>query len=94
MTPVLKDSELEAQLDKEGYVVLPFLNESEVAYLIDLYNKHHTETKEGLYATAHSSDRDFKMNLNFEILKQFDYAIFLTTKFLTRCSVCLRKVFS
>jgi hypothetical protein len=33
MIPVLKDSELEAQLDKEGYVVLPFLNESEVAYL-------------------------------------------------------------
>jgi hypothetical protein len=72
MIPVLKDSELEAQLAKEGFVVLPFLNETEVAYLVDLYNTHHTETKEGLYATAHSSDRDFKMKLNVEILKQFD----------------------
>ncbi|MBP6516223.1 MAG: phytanoyl-CoA dioxygenase family protein [Chitinophagales bacterium] len=75
MIPVLKDSELEAQLAKEGFVVLPFLNETEVAYLVDLYNTHHTDSKEGLYATAHSSDRDFKMKLNVEILKQFERAI-------------------
>ena len=75
MIPVLIDSELEAQLEKEGFVVLPFLNETEVSYLVGLYNKHHTDAKEGLYATAHSSDRDFKMNLNVEILKQFERAI-------------------
>jgi hypothetical protein len=62
-------------LAKEGYVVLPFLNNEEVAFLTDLYYQHHTEKKEGFYATAHSADKSFKMQLNVEILNQLERAI-------------------
>lgn len=75
MIPVLKDVALEKQLTKEGFVILPFLSKDEVKYLTDLYSQHHSTPKQGLYATAHSSDKAFKLKLNAEILKQFERAI-------------------
>lgn len=75
MLKILKNEALDASLEKEGYVVLPFLNEIEVQSLVNLYYQYHTEKKEGFYATAHSTDSDFKMHLNAEILKQFSRGI-------------------
>jgi hypothetical protein len=75
MIPILKDPALETKLSEEGFIVLPFLNNNEVNALIELYNMYHSEKRTGLYATSHSSDRDFKLKFNNEILKQFENAI-------------------
>lgn len=72
---VLQDDTLDATLDKEGYVVIPFLNEQEVQYLNDIYTAGVTEPQQGMYATAHSSSPEFKKRMSDEILGKFMRAI-------------------
>ena len=72
---ILKDKQQDKFLDDEGYVVVPFLNAGEVKILADTFYANHPESKEGLYATAHSDSREFKQKLNDEILNQFTRAI-------------------
>ncbi len=69
---ILKNDADDAFLEKEGYIVVPFLDAEAVSRLLQLYYDNHKETKEGLYATAHSSDYDFKKGLSDAILKEFN----------------------
>ncbi|MDB5282617.1 MAG: glycosyl transferase family 2 [Bacteroidota bacterium] len=71
---ILNDLQQDKFLDDEGYAVIPFLNAAETKILVDLFHENHPETKEGLYATAHSSSKEFKQRLNDEILNQFTRA--------------------
>lgn len=72
---ILKDSTLDKQLEEEGYVVIPFLNEAEIESLLSLYKSTHPETPDGLYATAHLPDLDFRMAMNEGIKKGYKRAI-------------------
>ncbi|MBS1612173.1 MAG: phytanoyl-CoA dioxygenase family protein [Bacteroidetes bacterium] len=72
---VLKDDALDANLEKEGYVVIPFLNTEEVQYLNELYTQKITEPQQGMYATAHSSNPEFKKMMSQGILDKFTRAI-------------------
>ena len=72
---ILNDPHLDEHLEQEGYVVVPFLDNEEINTLVTLYQQKNTATKEGLYATAHSADYDYKKQLNDEILRQFTPAI-------------------
>ncbi len=72
---VLQNLQNDNFLEKEGYIVVPFLNEDEVASLKNTYFREHTESKEGLYATAHSHSFEFKKKLSDAILEKFERAI-------------------
>jgi hypothetical protein len=72
---ILKDEELDKRLLKEGYVVIPFLNKTEVLALVDFYNQNHPQQLEGMYATAHVTDIDFRVKMNAFIKTVFENAI-------------------
>jgi hypothetical protein len=75
MKQILQDLSLEKTLIDEGYVVIPFLTEVEVASLKDFYYAHHSSALEGMYATAHLSDLDLRMKMNDFIKANFLRAI-------------------
>lgn len=64
---ILQNSDCAAQLERQGYSVLPFLNERETTSLTHFFNSHHTALPEGMYATAHSVDLGLRKIMNDEI---------------------------
>lgn len=72
---LLQNSEKDKFLEEQGYVVVPFLNAEEVKTLVDIFYENHPQNKEGLYATAHSDNYDFKKRLNDIILETFGRAL-------------------
>jgi len=75
MQKILSDINLDEQLLKKGYVVVPFLTESEVTELVNFYYANHGSVSEGMYATAHVPDIDFRMKMNGFINQVFARAI-------------------
>lgn len=75
MQKILSDTALDEQLLKEGYVVIPFLSENEVANLVNFYYENHSVVTDGMYATAHVSDISFRVKMNDYIKKIFARAI-------------------
>lgn len=73
----LKDVVLNETFVREGYVIVPFLNEEEIHTLTKVYYENHDEGHEGLYATAHASDYDFKKKLNDVILEKMQRSLTL-----------------
>ena len=63
----LKDAELDKQLNQEGFVVIPFLSESEVEELKQVYFASHSEEQVPFYATAHHQDSDFRRKMSESI---------------------------
>jgi len=72
---ILKDEALDKQLLEQGYVVVPFLDTNEVATLVNFYYENHSRRQEGMYATAHVPDIDFRIKMNEIIKKVFNRAI-------------------
>ena len=75
MKPILQDPLLEKTLADEGYVVIPFLTEEEIALLKVFYYQRHNKTLDGMYATAHVPDLDLRMSMNNFIREKFSRAI-------------------
>ncbi len=73
--PILQNAELDRQLLEQGYVVIPFLNTGEVTSLVDFYYQHHPQLQDGMYATAHVPDVNFRMQMNDYIRQVFARAI-------------------
>ncbi|MEO0038068.1 MAG: hypothetical protein RIQ59_1279 [Bacteroidota bacterium] len=65
---ILLDSTQNQQLQKDGYVVIPFLTSKEVSELTTFF-KSKIELQEGdFYATAHSKDVDFRKEMSGKIV--------------------------
>ncbi len=72
---ILRDKELDEQLLEKGYVVVPFLTPAETNELVDFYYQNHPKTQDGMYATAHVNDIEFRMKMNNFIKTVFERAI-------------------
>lgn len=72
---ILIDNVLDQKLLQEGYVIVPFLDESTVKELKDFYFEHHPQEIEGMYATAHVSDISFRIKMNDYIRSKFEKSI-------------------
>lgn len=72
---ILKDEALDKHLLNQGYVVVPFLLAEEVAALVNFYYQNHAKQQDGMYATAHVPDIDFRMKMNDLIKQVFARAI-------------------
>lgn len=81
---VFKDSELQKQLNDNGFVVLDFLNNSELNYLIEFYKIKHPESVNGFYTSTFAKDTDYRKEVDATIQSQmkrnldnyfFDYKI-------------------
>lgn len=72
---ILANEPLDKELLAKGYVVVPFLTEEEVKQLVDFYYENHPKQNEGMYATAHVPDVNFRMKMNEFIKTIFARAI-------------------
>lgn len=72
---ILLDSTQNQQLQKEGYVVIPFLTATEVSELTTFF-KSKIELQEGdFYATAHSNDVDFRKEMSDKIVEVIKHKV-------------------
>lgn len=67
MQNIIKDTTADNALQTDGYSVIPFLNEEEVKTLAAFFYKHHASLPEGMYASSHSADYNFRWKMNEEI---------------------------
>jgi hypothetical protein len=66
---ILKDKALDQHLLEEGYVIIPFLNETEIQEFKQFYEEQGIAKPKGLYATAHVDDAVFRGRIN-EYIKE------------------------
>lgn len=67
--PYLNDETLDQQLDQEGYVVIPFLEQDEVDQLVKVFKEAHKEDIVPFYATAHHPSSDFRKEMSNHIVE-------------------------
>jgi ectoine hydroxylase-related dioxygenase (phytanoyl-CoA dioxygenase family) len=60
---MFKDDELERQLCEEGYVIIPFFNDDEVAALLDYFTGQNKEDAKAIFAISHSEDIELKTSV-------------------------------
>lgn len=75
MNQILTNKQLDEQLLKDGYVVVPFLDEMRVKELFDFFYDNHASEIPGFYATAHSTDIPFRKKMNEQIKAVFEQPI-------------------
>lgn len=76
---------LDNQLAEDGFVVVPFLNPSEIVALKKVYNDAHSEQQVPFYATAHHQDSEFRKRMSeaiAAILKPHAEGVFVNCQLL------------
>ncbi len=72
---IFLDADHQAIFDKQGFIVLPFLNQEEVNELDLLFDKLHPNVStSGFFSGTYSSDNAYKENASKEIVRIFDRA--------------------
>ena len=66
MTPIFNDSKLQQQFEKDGFVVIPFLNEAEVNKLSSFFYELHNNVPHNFYSTTFNASPEFKAHINEE----------------------------
>jgi hypothetical protein len=64
---ILVDDAKNHLLENDGYAIVPFLSSEEIKALTDFFYKHHADLPEGMYASSHAGDFDFRKKMNEEI---------------------------
>jgi hypothetical protein len=64
---IFKDDTLNLQLMSDGYAKVSFLNDAEIQQLTDFFYLHHPVLPDGMYASSHSTDVEFRKKMNDEI---------------------------
>ncbi len=67
---VFKDIVLQKQLNDNGFVVLDFLNDSELNYLLNFYKTKHPENINGFYTSTFAKDTEYRKDVDLAIQSQ------------------------
>lgn len=67
MLRVFKDNDHQTQFEREGYIVLPFYDASEIQELTGLYRRLHPENEKGFFPSTFSSDKNYRRDADKEI---------------------------
>ena len=65
---MLLDEKQNSELQNEGFVVLPFLNESEISELTSFFKQKITLGEGNFYATAHAKESNFRSEMSDKIV--------------------------
>lgn len=66
--PIFKDPEHQKLFEKQGFVVVPLLNEAEIEHMEKLFDELHPDLPEsGFYAGSYSNDFEYKKRVSEEI---------------------------
>jgi hypothetical protein len=72
---IFKKEEHQVLFDKQGFIVLPFIKEDEVAILDKLFDELHPELSQGgFFSGSYSTDLAYKQKASEEIVKVFSRA--------------------
>jgi ectoine hydroxylase-related dioxygenase (phytanoyl-CoA dioxygenase family) len=71
MARIFNDDKLQKQFDRDGYIVVPFLNETEVKDLSSLFYEMHKEVPGNFYSTTFNASPEFKQRINEQTEKAF-----------------------
>ena len=66
LTPIFNDTRLQQQFEKDGFVVIPFLNEAEANKLSSFFYELHNNVPENFYSTTFNASPEFKGRINEE----------------------------
>ncbi|HKK76945.1 MAG TPA: phytanoyl-CoA dioxygenase family protein [Saprospiraceae bacterium] len=64
---ILQEDQLDEQLLEDGYVIVPFFADEQIAHLRTLFAQLHTDPIQGFYASAHVPDPSFRTRISEEI---------------------------
>jgi len=64
---LFKNEKIQQQFNLNGYVVVPFLNESEVKTLRDFFFEKHPSIPDGFYSSSFNTDETHKQSVNQKI---------------------------
>jgi hypothetical protein len=67
MKKVFKDPALQNDFEKHGFVILPFYNPAEIAFLLNLYRGLHPVDEKGFFPSTFSKDKNYRNKANEEI---------------------------
>jgi hypothetical protein len=67
MKKVFKDNALQNEFEKNGFVILPFYNPTEVTFLLNLYRELHPVDEKGFFPSTFSKDKNYRNKANEEI---------------------------
>lgn len=69
---IFKDDAMQARFQKQGFLVVPFIDEAEIKYLNDFFDSLHPDLpKEGFVSGSYSQDFSYKKKASDEIVKVF-----------------------
>ncbi len=68
-TSIFQNNSYNTLLQQQGYAIVPFLQKDEIKQLTDFFYTHHPQLPEGMYASSHAGDFDFRKIMN-EAIKQ------------------------
>lgn len=69
---IFKDDAMQARFDKQGFLIVPFLDEADVKKLNDTFDAMHPDLpKEGFISGSYSADAGYKQTASDEIVKVF-----------------------
>jgi hypothetical protein len=75
---ILTDTEKNDLLREQGYAVVPFLNKEEIQSITQFFYAHHPYLPDGMYASSHAGDFDFRQKMNEEIKRVCQRAVDVT----------------
>lgn len=68
---IFRDRHLERAFQRDGYVVVPFVDQSVRDELLEVYRSVGSGIESGYYASVHSADDDYKAEVDREITRRF-----------------------
>lgn len=68
MRRIFTDDQLQAAISKDGFVVIPLLNETEIAALKEIYHSSNPAMDKEFYLSIWSGDEDYKREVHHKIL--------------------------
>jgi len=75
MLKVFRDDAHQQQFERDGYILLPFYNEAEIAELNDLYHRLHPKDEKGFFPSTFSKDKNYRQVADEEIRRICDRSI-------------------
>ena len=68
--PIFKNTEIQQKFDKQGFVVVPFVNENQVDKLENLFAEMHPELPQsGFFSSSYSTDKQYKTEVSNRIVE-------------------------
>ena len=72
---IFKNKNSQLQFDKDGYVVIDFINQTETKAIIDKFHQLHSDLPKGFYSAAFNPDEKFKQEIFSHTENLFQKAI-------------------